>query len=108
MTYEKAKELKDAGFPQGKTLAIPKDSGILDSDGTLYLPKEPVYIPTLSELIEACGEDFMLTNECGQWEAWSGSVSSMVRMGESGAKYECTGSTPEEAVANLWLALNRK
>lgn len=65
-------------------------------------------LPTLSELIDACGEDFMLTNECGRWEAWKESNNSTIRMGECGAKYECSGATPEEAVANLWLAINKK
>ena len=50
--------------------------------------------PTLSELIEACGKGFWeLTKYPSRWGAyeWKGR--------------EGSGSTPEEAVANLWLAL---
>ena len=82
MNYETAKELKDAGYDLNKA--------------------------SLEELIEACGEEFVLTNECGMWEAWSGSTSEMVRMGEASAKFEVEGKTPSEAVAKLWLALNKK
>lgn len=39
MTIELAKQLKDAGFPQRNETGVP-------------------YSPTLSELIEACGEHF--------------------------------------------------
>jgi hypothetical protein len=63
--------------------------------------------PTLSELIEACGNDFMLTNETGKWEAFSQSENPILRIGEAGAKFESEGSTPEEAVALLWLSINK-
>lgn len=98
MNYELAKKLKDAGFPQiGRGL-------FMIGDGTPIKLVEPgevisldesnpvVYLPTLSELIEACGESFkslelvgghFYTNDC--WER----------------------ETPEEAVANLWLALQK-
>ena len=85
MDYELAKALKDAGFPQSG------DSQLWFSD---------VYIPTLSEIIEACGEDF-------------GSLTKVVY--DSVDKWECrdrTGyieiveHTPEEAVAKLWLELS--
>ncbi len=118
MNYELAKKLKDAGFPQEKCMWHFGGIGVKIKDslqvGETYqaevkvepYKQEWVAKPTLSELIEACGKEFMLTNECGKWEAWKGSESLMVRMGEGGAKYECEGSTPEEAVAQLWLALN--
>lgn len=99
MKYELAKQLKEAGFPQ----RIGNWSKKLIAQNI-----EPAYKPKLEELIKACGEDFMLTNECGQWEAWSGSLLSMVRLGESGAKYQCSGKTPREAVARLWLEINEQ
>lgn len=86
MTYELAKQLKDAGFPQ-KGMITPEDMA---------------YSPTLSELIEACGEKFeMLSrfNGCKpefQWEATG--LLEGVEMGKS----------PEEAVAKLWLELTKK
>ncbi len=100
MNYELAQELKEAGFPQGGAgewatgyVEHPPITGTLD---------EPVqfYMPTLSELIEACGDKFtkLETNTLGvndsKWAAWSGDLVEF-------------GSTLEEAVARLWLALNK-
>lgn len=100
MNYELAKKLKEAGF--ANDIDIP---GTQTSRGSktlwLYGPKgvpsdEMVYVPTLSELIEACGEkfDFLANNRNGVWQASGGEVQ------------DRQGQTPEEAVANLWLALN--
>lgn len=92
MTYELAKKLKDAGFPQedfkvhsAEHPAVKKGSILEGQSGT----------PTLSELIEACGAPFALTWKGVEWLA--------LGLGADGQ-----GSTPEEAVANLWLALNQK
>jgi hypothetical protein len=68
MNYELAKELKDAGFPQegnGARIA-PPDKIVVRRD-------DFAYAPTLEELIEACGENFMrLENVAvnGWWEAY--------------------------------------
>lgn len=115
MNYELAKQLKEAGF-------IVKDRWIKDVSGIQHAPKDyiagatnngdgsfsHVYIPTLSELIEACpkssptdgNEDFTLSSRQDHWiagfeayETWS---------------YQQHGNTPEEAVAKLWLELNKK
>jgi hypothetical protein len=56
--------------------------------------RERVYVPTLSELIEACGVftlDIRLDDV----------VADKPQVG-----IEVSGGTPEEAVAKLWLALN--
>lgn len=92
MTYELAKQLKDAGFPQKENTYWKNERG----EGTLG-----VYAPTLSELIEACGEEFYSIRKqtlkyCAE------SVASDDRF------FQAKGSTPEEAVANLWLELNKK
>lgn len=82
MTYELAKELKEAGFPKKWCYR----EGMIE-------------IPTLSELIQACnpGVDFILdsTRLTVLWYA------------ECRRKGVGHGSTPEEAVAKLWLTLNR-
>lgn len=107
MEYTLAKELKDAGFPQkyGETRlgrwVAPDGSrlGIIHSGDDA---RSACYLPTLSELIEACGERFdslvlheKIANDGGYWEA-------------TGDEYfNDTGPTPEEAVARLWLSLNK-
>lgn len=63
----------------------------------------PVEHKTLSELIEACGDYFvlMLHNPLrGEWLVGDA-------MPNGTAKHHGVGNTPEEAVARLWLALNR-
>lgn len=63
INYELAKKLKDAGFPQKD---ICGHCGYLNIDYT-----DVAFIPTLSELIEACGEDlktlYKFTDDI--WEA---------------------------------------
>jgi hypothetical protein len=108
MTYELAKELKDAGFSQKQ---FGNAHYILDG-------KEPCFTPTLSELIEACGDnldnirapfgdpddndgsDFDI-----EWRAFSNRIDFRTAIY---TKVQGAGSTPEEAVAKLWLALNAK
>ena len=85
ITYELALALKNAGFPK-KIEFINGDSG-----------KEMLVYPTLSELIEACGYEFVAVGKesPNKWRA-------------STIKYSGYGETPEIAVANLWLELNKK
>lgn len=95
VNYELAKELKDAGFPQNPDCDCPHNVPNENLD-------DYVYSPRLSELIAACGDDFdSLHNTGGDWWAWSDS-----EYGEAAGVNE-SGSTPEEAVARLWLALNK-
>ena len=93
MNYELCKKLKEAGFPFKK-----HHLGILHLDVTT-----PANYPTLSELIEACGEEFRDLRRIkeGLWDAWGGKQERY----EHNYKY-VEGSTSEEAVANLWLKLN--
>jgi hypothetical protein len=92
MSYELAKELKDAGFPKLQGYA----------DG--YVMMNDALWPTLSELIEACKLDrFVLQVSHGKWIAgeWPGND-----LEPGGCRGK--GSTPEEAVAKLWLTLHEK
>ncbi len=98
MDYELANELKKAGFPQGYELKY-RYEGRYEADedngGVLYYP-------SLSELIEACGDKFdcLIRRHDGVWIAY----------GLSGGEYNLSveGTTPLIAVTKLWLALNKK
>ncbi len=114
MNYELYQKLKDAGFKQdgdGKLYETTEgrlsreNMNALDSMGT-YLT-QVVYIPTLSELINACGKDFgrLSLNECDGQQIFDAYPNSQ-KLKERKEWFLARG-TPEEAVANLWLALNK-
>ena len=103
MNYELAKQLKDAGFPQD----IKEDyyyDGCEECEGgnpesyielyhLIHDKSDLIKIPTLSELIEACGRDFDRLERIGNTNTWNvkGFFSDI----------ETEGETPEEAVAKL-------
>lgn len=93
MTYELAKELKEAGFPQ-------RCCSFIDCRHGMDKGIECVYKPHLSELIEACGRDFggLYRSRVPEptWEA----------SGYERDDFHFLADTPEEAVAYLWFALN--
>lgn len=95
ITYELAKQLKDAGFPQ-------RTEHYIDPDNTIF----PLFCPTLSELIEACGEDF-------RWLKRNRHDKERVFMAQGrphpvgNKEPKCWGKFPEEAVARLYLALHK-
>lgn len=91
MTYELAKWLSEAGWKPH-----------------IYLYDETEEFgnaPTLTELIEACGDDFISLSlyipgrdkNTADRMYWADSLN-----------HSMGGITPEEAVARLWLALNKK
>jgi hypothetical protein len=103
--YKLAKKLKEAGFPNIKPI-IAKDISVRLDKFTLKeigrIVKESIIgyeMPTLLELIEACGKDFWILEQKKSngfniyWEA------AMIE------QISGKGDTPEEAVANLWLKL---
>jgi len=109
MNSELAKQLKDAGFPQkGLDWYYTKRDGWEEfANRRNYEPDfryEICFVPTLSELIEAF-HSFAKLEHTGrgenEWvaEAWNDAWNK---------KYKCIGKIPEEAVAKLWLKLNRK
>jgi hypothetical protein len=101
MKYELAKELKEAGFPNSELWF---DDGRTIWGGTDMEPSAP----TLEELIEACGNDIdHLVQKRGypsegRWWAVSHTVEDA-----NGNNPEACGSIPEEAVARLWLFLQK-
>lgn len=129
MTYELAKKLKEAGFPQNytvgdyvmfqfgdewKTVLVTHHGSEHQCDEDLnhrcececntcypYMNRDALFVPKLSQLIGACGEEFYDLQSKGNG-FWLSSGN------HDGEWIEGFGSTPEEAVANLWLALNEK
>ena len=107
MEYELAKELKDAGYKQ-------VGSWWMDKNGKYCEPSMQIcecVDPTLSELIEACGDGFRsLANPVdNEWFAESQNPPfKKCETCDSTIQYPelYHGETPEEAVARLWLALN--
>lgn len=135
INYELALALKNAGFPQAYRNTIPWMDWAYDTTGELHLLhcdndtnwwigndyhhqlseltdeqiyKDWVKCPTLAELIEECGENFFklikLTNgwEVEYFQNYQ-SYGGLAR-----GKFHCDGHTKEEAVANLFIALNKK
>jgi hypothetical protein len=114
MNQELLKKLKDAGYPvmmQSWVKAKPViDWSKIESGDVIKIETEEQFIPpTLSELIEACGEN----NEHGEFTLWFDLEEWVAGYYEDfwgePRKHNKTrrGSTPEEAVANLWLELNK-
>jgi hypothetical protein len=91
MTYELAKQLKDAGFPRGDQLNTPHPQFFEDEAHEI-----PIRTPTLIELIAACGNRFYSVVRKKSGDTFYAS---------DGDDWILPGSTPEEAVAKLWLAL---
>ena len=116
MNYKLAKQLKEARFPQklvfgDKFYYQEGQDGLWDDlkqdiistnamkEEWLKLNPRMVKIPTLSELIEACGDEFR--NLTKDNEIWSTNFI-------QGSEYdygETEGKTPEEAVAKLYIKL---
>jgi hypothetical protein len=103
MNYKLAKKLKDAGFPQTFSYRPRMCDEVYFDGGVVKLRqegKEYIYIPTLSELIEVCG-DYIST-------IYHPNPAYIQWVAESWREHKGEGNTPEEAVANLWLELNKK
>lgn len=89
-----AKELKETGFPKHKC------ADFVEGEIICGLCDQGIN-PTLSELIEACGDNlYALYRHYGSWQAHSNSDQWDTEIAD--------GATPEEAVARLWLELNKK
>jgi hypothetical protein len=85
MDFDLAQQLEVAGWPQG-------GSGKWIVDPSSIVGRQRVYEPTLEELFDACGRQLMALRQVdgGRWIATAPSL-------------EARGTTPSEAIANLWL-----
>lgn len=94
ISYETCVQLKKSGYPFTGAFGI-------DSN-------EPPSTPSLSELIEAIGQDFIALARSDSGDEWKAMGSpyngSPIPVGQK----DSIAATPEEAVANLWLTLNQK
>jgi len=95
MNYKLAKQLKDAGFES-------KDSALVSYSES---DKDGYVIPHLSELIEACGDRFISVRRNVFKDTWYATALPEKFFGRVPQAKDC--KTPEEAVAKLWLKLNK-
>lgn len=105
MDYGLAKQLKDAGFIQKGKGEFINEYGLAG-----VLTPDVAYSPTLSELIEACGDRFGSVcayhkkNEDDSMKIYTWTANCYYPL----PSIQTKGDTPNEAVAKLWLALNSK
>ncbi len=106
ISYELAKQLKHAGFPQdGEGSFLPLIPLYEDGITSVEQPQS-CYAPTLSELIEACGEDLMSLHRIVDPKGFPASTWCAESYFFYNDDAETGFSRYEEAVARLWLALN--
>ena len=126
MNYELAKQLKDAGFPLNKCNRKEEEIFLktvmeltLDDYlkcGYFVVNSELYRIPNLEELIDACGDAFLgLHKSYTNIDKFEWYANTHTHPCDCG-KEECkgynweheTGKTPTEAVAKLYLELNKE
>lgn len=134
LTYSKALELKNAGFPQpedpptghyyswvlkdtfGQAYATWMSGDMMENlefkqiqlfPGMMYA-RTLVYIPTLEELIKECEDGFydLSKHRNGTWGC-NKSECCLECNPEGWDDWETNGESPEEAVSNLYLALHK-
>ena len=128
MNYKLAKQLEKAGF-RVKSPVFPQvadKQGYTDTGDEILrdyydyhkeswnYEGEHYFIPTLSELIEACGDEFQLTkwdchNKIEKKVDYKWIASTEIYYDDRGYQSDIgEGKTPEEAVAKLYIELNKK
>lgn len=121
MDYKLAKELKDAGFPQSSSPDADVVYDIICAGTPDIDYVDPCFAPTLSELMGAFQGRYKyigaLINDAQILLRKSISASGIIYIASLDGAWESPEieqewrfvcSTPEEAVARLWLALNKK
>jgi hypothetical protein len=95
MDYELAMQLKDAGLPQNGLGFFAAENRVVGS--RQYSDTFDAYVPSLSELIGACGDSF---SSLARQADCHGEVRWLAR---SHGLRRVSGATAVEAVARLWL-----
>lgn len=119
MNYELILKLKDAGFVFNSCVYVYVDTEEDGHNGHLghcascshpavIINNTHYILPTIEELIDACGDKFAslkkMPDIVGGWYAYKTPESEDSLL----VNTHTYGSTPPEAVANLWLSLNKK
>jgi hypothetical protein len=112
MEYPLAKQLKECGFPQdGKYRTIDRHvDGTNPPMNMTFVAYEKAtdccFVPSLSELIEACGEEFggLVWRQTASEE--NGISRQWIAFPFMARDCEHLGSSPEVAVAKLYIALH--
>ena len=101
MDYKEATRLAENGFPlTGWYPAISKKEEEKPRHRQPFWFKgHPYFVPTLEEVIEACGEEFGVLEQFTNGSGWGAYIPNDI--GTNGL-----GKTPLEAVANLYLKLH--
>ena len=112
MNQELAQKLKKAGFPQHEDPPVIIDEHCHDSHCHGGGCTKDFCVPTLEELISACGDRFYCLHKrpliLGFWEAESyKNWKNLDRRTGVIEGADAIGKTPSEAVANLWIELNK-
>ena len=104
LTYEDCKELKDAGFKSYHQMDMDTGSWCVNCSWNEDRPEKgfkDMCFPSLEELINACGNKFHgIYTRNKEWVSHG-----FLSKKEFDDKY-CYGSTPSQAVKNLWIAIN--
>lgn len=100
ISYDLAKQLKEAGFPlRYATGDAPDLSFLICVDAFWYWP------PTLEELIDGCGDKFGYVGRVIKGDSTTGYVTTWYATELGKPMQEIYGPTSSEAVARLYLAL---
>ena len=100
MDYDLARRLKDSGLPQDGLGFLAAENRVVGSRHSS--DAFDVYVPSLSELIGACGAGFSsLARE-------SSAATGVSWLASCDGLQPVSGATAVEAVARLWLAINEK
>jgi hypothetical protein len=123
LKYDLAKELANAGFmPKSYVGArfyhsnaspwkgvMPYQKVVTQVfDDLIFGPPSHLYIPTLEDLIEACGREFRTLDRDGSSGKIEWFCNNYISENDNESGDIIVGKSPVEAVARLWLRLRAK